>query len=329
MRRVLVIQTAFLGDVVLATPLLEAIHTIHPEATIDLLVRKGNESLFTQHPFLHSVFTWDKINHKWSSLLQLTKVFRSQKYDLVINVQRFFTSGLITLLANGNKSIGFDKNPLSIFFTKKVKHELQAGLHEIDRNLQLLASIHPSLPRFLPKLYPSATDNAAVEQYQKQPYITIAPASVWATKQLPIQKWIELIQIHSNKTIYILGGKSDISLAESIKSQAKALTPSLNMINLSGQLNLLQSASLMKGAQMNYVNDSGPMHLASATNSPVTVFYCSTVPEFGFGPLSSNATILQVSQKLPCRPCGLHGYKKCPEKHFNCGNQIILPQATT
>ena len=325
MRRVLVIQTAFLGDVVLATPLLEALHAIHPDATIDLLVRKGNESLFTQHPFLHSVYTWDKSNHKWSSLLQLTKVFRSQKYDLVVNVQRFFTSGLITLLANGNKSIGFDKNPLSIFFTKKVKHELKAGLHEIDRNLQLLASISPSLPRFLPKLYPSPTDKAAVQKYQKQPYITIAPASVWATKQLPIHKWIELIQMHANKTIYILGGKSDINLAEAIKSQVKASTPSLNIINLAGQLNLLQSASLMKGAQMNYVNDSGPMHLASATNSPVTVFYCSTVPEFGFGPLSDNATILQVSQKLPCRPCGLHGYKKCPEKHFNCGNQIILP----
>ena len=327
MRRVLVIQTAFLGDVVLATPILEALHTIHPASQIDLLVRKGNESLFTKHPFINTVYVLDKSNHKWSSLIQLTKVFRSQKYDLVINVQRFFTSGLITLLAYGNKSIGFDKNPLSIFFTKRVKHQLKPGLHEIDRNLQLLGSIYPGLPRFLPNLYPSAADQTAVEQYQKQSYITIAPASVWATKQLPMHKWIELIQIHSNQTIYILGGKSDVNLAESIKSNVQGSKPSLSIINLAGQLNLLQSAALMKGAQMNYVNDSGPMHLASATNSPVTVFYCSTIPEFGFGPLSDNATILQVNQKLPCRPCGLHGYKKCPEKHFNCGNQIILPQA--
>ena len=97
----------------------------------------------------------------------------------------------------------------------------------------------------------------------------------------------------------------------------------VNVMNLAGDLSLLQSAALMKGAVHNYVNDSGPLHLASSMNAAVTAFFCSTTPDFGFGPLSDNSTIKQV-ENLECRPCGLHGYKKCPKGHFKCGNEISI-----
>ena len=77
---------------------------------------------------------------------------------------------------------------------------------------------------------------------------------------------------------------------------------------------------------MNYVNDSGPLHMASAVNAPVTAFFCSTIPKFGFGPLSENSTIIQTTEELSCRPCGLHGLKNCPKKHFKCGLGIELPE---
>jgi ADP-heptose:LPS heptosyltransferase len=87
-------------------------------------------------------------------------------------------------------------------------------------------------------------------------------------------------------------------------------------------MNLLQSAALMKDAVMNYVNDSAPMHLASAMNAKTTAIYCSTVPEFGFGPLAEGARIAEVTEKLDCRPCGLHGFRECPLGHFKCGRDI-------
>jgi heptosyltransferase-2 len=95
------------------------------------------------------------------------------------------------------------------------------------------------------------------------------------------------------------------------------------VVNLAGKLTLLQSAALMACAQHNYVNDSGPLHLASATNAPVSAFFCSTIPEFGFGPLSDKARIIEV-QGLDCRPCGLHGHKSCPKGHFRCGEALEL-----
>jgi heptosyltransferase-2 len=82
----------------------------------------------------------------------------------------------------------------------------------------------------------------------------------------------------------------------------------------------------MKYAKMNYVNDSAPLHLASSVNAPVTAFFCSTVPAFGFGPLSDQSKVIEVKE-LYCKPCGLHGYKSCPEGHFKCGLEIDLNNA--
>jgi len=132
---------------------------------------------------------------------------------------------------------------------------------------------------------------------------------------------VELIEtISSEKTIYFVGGKTDYQLCQSIieKSQRKS-----KIVNLCGDFSLLQTAALFSKSEHVYVNDSGPLHIASAMNAPVTAFFCSTVPEFGFGPLSEKSEIKQV-ENLECKPCGLHGKKECPLGHFNCGNQIII-----
>ncbi len=99
-------------------------------------------------------------------------------------------------------------------------------------------------------------------------------------------------------------------------------------MNLCGKLNILQSAALIRNAKMNYVNDSAPMHIASAMNAPTTAIFCSTIPDFGFGPIASNARIIETKEKLSCRPCGLHGLKRCPEKHFKCSYNIDIENLT-
>jgi len=75
----------------------------------------------------------------------------------------------------------------------------------------------------------------------------------------------------------------------------------------------------MKSAKMNFANDSAPVHFASAMNAPITAIFCSTVPSFGYGPLSDDAHIVETQETLSCRPCGSHGKKECPQKHFKCG----------
>lgn len=313
----LIIQTAFIGDVVLATALIENIHEAFPQATIDFLVRKGNESLLTGHPHLRNVLIWEKKEKKLRSLQHLLFKIRKEKYDKVINVQRYAATGILTALSGAKEKIGFDKNPLSLFFDRKIKHQF-ADLHETERN-HLLISHFVSATVQRPKLYPSPQDVECIENYQAAPYITLSPASVWFTKQYPPLKWASFInQVPEGINIFILGGRDDRSLGEATIQMTAAKAP----VNLCGELTFLQSAALMKGAVMNYVNDSAPMHFASAMNARVTAVYCSTIPAFGYGPLSDIKHIVEREEPLYCRPCGLHGYAACPQGHFKCAMDI-------
>ena len=321
MKKILIIQTAFLGDVILATSLLEKLHHEFPDASIDFLLRKGNEGLFEGHPFINKVLIWERKINKYSNLQKIIQQIRRNKYDLLINLHRFGSSGILTIFSKAKQKIGFTKNPFSLFFSKRIKHIIGKNdnmFHEIDRNL-MLVSAYGNYERFLPRLYPSSNDYDRTEAYRKVEYICIAPTSVWFTKQFPKEKWIEFINsIDESTHIYLLGSAVDQNLCNKIINE----TRKKNLLNFAGELNLLETAGLMKYAKMNFVNDSAPLHIASAMNAAVTAIFCSTVPSFGFGPLSEKSIIIQTNESMECRPCGLHGFKECPEKHFECAYSI-------
>jgi ADP-heptose:LPS heptosyltransferase len=324
LQKFLIIQTAFIGDVVLATVLIEKLHNYFPDAQIDFLLRKGNEQLLAGHPFLHDILIWDKKQNKQKNLFRILKRIRKNRYDKVINVQRFFATGLLTIFSGAPETIGFDKNPFSFLFTRKIKHQVggDRSVHETVRNLELIKDFTDD-SNFKPKLYPSITDFSSVDNWVHSKFITLSPASVWFTKQFPASQWTSFIgNIPAAYSIYLLGGPGDKALCESIRNSSKRDDVRV----LAGTLSFLQSAALMTRASMNYVNDSAPMHFASAMNAPVTAVYCSTVPEFGFGPLSDIRHIVQIDHPLYCRPCGLHGYAVCPEGHFKCALEIKQEQ---
>lgn len=322
-QNILIIQTASIGDVVLATPLIEKLKEYFPGAAIDFLLKKGIEGLFTSHPHLRKILFWDKSNDKYGNLKKLIRAIRGQKYDVVVNVQRFASSGLITALSGAPVRLGFSKNPLSVFYSRRLPHRISAdpakSQHETARNLSLIDSITDERHDYPIRLYPSQADFAKVSQFKTHKYICIAPTSLWHTKQYPSEKWVEFVKsLDTGMYVYFMGAPSDRDQCDKIITQSGHP----NCMNLAGKLSFLESAALMKDASMNFVNDSAPQHFASAMNAPVTSIFCSTVPAFGFGPLSDDAGIVQIEHELYCRPCGLHGFRQCPEGHFKCALEI-------
>jgi len=318
--KILVIQTAFIGDAILASAALESIHKQFPQAELHILVRNGNETLFENHPYLKKIWVWNKKKNKLRNLFKLITEIRKEHFDWLINLHRFASSGIITTLSKAKITAGFDKNPLSFLFTYKVKHIIGDGSHEVQRN-HLLLKKYIDADFSKPKLYPSVANIEKVSQYTNQAFVCMAPASVWFTKQLPKHKWVDLCNLITvDTTIYLLGAKGDEALCTEIKAASKHL----NIEILCGKLSLLDSCALMAKANMNYVNDSAPLHLASSVNANITAYFCSTVKEFGFYPLSDNSKTVEAVPAPPCRPCGLHGYKTCPQKHFKCGNDILI-----
>ncbi|PWJ57147.1 heptosyltransferase-2 [Dyadobacter jejuensis] len=322
-KRILIIQTAFIGDVILATSLLETVYKAFPTAKIDFLLRQGNEGLLENHPFVHRTWVWKKKESKYGSLWKLLKAFRKEKFDIVINLQRFGATGILTGFSKAPIRVGFVKNPFSFLFTHTAPHEIGSGLHEIHRNHRLLAPLTTVVCQ-APRLYPSTADRQQVAAMQTAPYVCIAPSSVWFTKQYTEAGWVDLIdRLDAPTQVYLLGGPTDQALTERIRQRCLSTD---RVTNLSGKLTFLQSAALMQQATMNYVNDSAPLHICSATDAAVKAIFCSTVPEFGFGPLSPQAKVIQTPQTLACRPCGLHGHKACPEGHFKCATSISTEQ---
>ena len=312
----LLIQTAFIGDTILATPLVEKLHETFPHAAIDLFIRKGNEGLFTGHPFIRALHVWDKKKARYLQLIPMIRRIRKLRYDVCINLQRHFTTGLVTVLSNARETVGFSMNPLSRFFTRSFVHRINpdaALTHEVDLYLQLLTGIVPDTQRCLPRLYPSRDDFEHVGT--EVPYVTIAPSSVWFTKQYPAKSWVKVIEaLPPDVKVMLVGAASDRETCERICAEVKERS----VENLAGRLTLLESAALMAGARMNYVNDSSPLHIASSVDAPVTAVFCSTVPAFGYGPLGPEGRLIETDEKLPCRPCGPHGHRECPQGHFRC-----------
>lgn len=319
-KKILIIQTAFIGDVVLATPLIEKWKRFYPDVQIDFLLRNGNENLLEGNPSIHTIHVWVKKKQKIRNIFRIIGRIRKEKYDLLINLQRFGGTGLMAFLSGAKLKVGFDKNPFSFCYDRTFKHEIGNGKHEVDRNLELIVEWTDDSSE-KPKLRLSKETLRKVKKYRSQPYLTIAPTSVWFTKQWPAHKWIEFLQkIDFDGKIYLLGAPSDFGACEDILRK----TGKKGVVNLCGQLSLLESTALMKDAEMNYMNDSAPMHFASAVNAPTTAIFCSTIPDFGFGPLSENARVVETSEKLDCRPCGVHGFNACPEGHFKCTETIVL-----
>lgn len=311
--KVLIIQTAFLGDAILISSLLEKIRIESPESSIHLLVRQGNESIFQAYPHrnLTKVWAYDK-KHKWASWKTLQKDLKAENFDQVFVAQRFLGMGLLSLSIGAKKVIGFDKNPLSWFFTERVRHEWGNGKHETERNTALLTS-WLGAKVYKPYLSPNGNNILAV-----QDYICISPGSVWETKRLPVRVWIEFIKLlPNNQAVVLMGAPNEVHLAEEIEQAC----PESKIINEAGKHGLVDAIRIYQHSLMSYVNDSGPMHICSAVNTPTVAVFCSTIPAFGFGPLADWNRIIEVKD-LACRPCGDHGKKSCPLGHYACGNQI-------
>jgi lipopolysaccharide heptosyltransferase II len=320
-KTILIIQTAFIGDTILASHFARAVKDQYPHSKIHFFLRKGNESVIQGLPTIEKTWVWSKENGKTKNLIKLIMELRKIKFDMVFNLHRHFNSGLVTALMKSPMKVGFKQNPLSFFYTRKIHHQIPdpRGWHEVQRNLELIPGfkIVDNSKIYKPELPLQEKNFQKVSPFVNEPYFVIAPASVWFTKAWSEEKFRELTTglVQLGK-VYFIGAPSDRELCDRIRKDLPQTE------NLCGALNLLDSAALMKNAKRVFVNDSAPLHLASCVNAKTTAIFCSTVPAFGYTPLADDSVVVDVGNSLSCRPCGLHGHKNCPLGHYKCSQDI-------
>jgi heptosyltransferase-2 len=322
--KVLVLQTAFAGDVILAAPLARGIRESIPEAEVHFLVIPQAAIILKNNPYVKKVWVYDK-RHKdrgFRSFFSLMKRLRNAGFDTAIVPHRSFRSAVLVWGAKIPRRVGFHKSTGSFLFTDVIPYS--TGLHEVDRNFRLIHALEPDCRVSPPELFPGMEEKAQIDDFlknagigQNQKIIAVAPGSIWPTKRWPAEGFSKVIQnLWKEKVLSVLiGGEKDLELGDHILQMTGR-----GAVNAMGKLSILASAELIGRCCAILTNDSAPLHLGTAMGTPVAAIFGPTVPSFGFGPYGDGHIVIE--KELDCRPCGIHGGRRCKKRHFDCMRAI-------
>jgi len=329
-RKICFIQTAFLGDAVLTLPLLSKTHELLPQAEITVVARHDTADIFRSRPEVtHVLVDTKKQKGLLASTKELAAELKKGGYDAIISPHRSFRSGLLAKFSGAPLRIGFHTSAGRFFYNKLVPFSWL--LHDAERNLSLLTPLAPQGQTPMPV---SMKESAAPAQTvlaklaaqglaEDALLIGINAGSAWPTKQWPAEYFAKAMRMISEKTnaaFVLVGGKGDAKLYEGIASAS-----GVKALNWAGATSLPELMALMPHLSLFITNDSGPMHIATAFKVPTLALFGPTTRELGFFPYGEGHRVLEA--QLNCRPCALHGGKKCPHGHFLCMRLLQPMQA--
>jgi heptosyltransferase-2 len=319
------VQTSFLGDMVLTTPLLAALAARGP---VDVLATPLAAPLLANHPAVRETIVFDKrgADKGVSGFARLVRLLRAGQYRTAYHAQGSVRSGALTFAAGVPRRVGFSGSAGRPFYTERVAP--LEGMHHAARLLSLsVGTAQAAASTLRPRLFPGAWERESVDRLlvaagvaAGERLIALAPGSVWATKRWPEFPALArgLGTRYPDARVVVVGGAADAELSRAIMAATDG-----GAVIAAGALSLLASAELLSRCALLVTNDSAPLHLASAMNVPTVAIFGPTVPEFGFGPLAERS-IVAGRTELACRPCDPHGPRRCPLGHWRCMREITV-----
>lgn len=324
-----VLQTSFLGDLVLTTPLLERLAA---EGAVHVVATPAAAPLLAHHPAVAGVIVFDKrgADRGWRGVWRVAQRLRATGASRAFLAQGSVRTAAVAWLAGIPERVGFVTSPGRVLGTRRVPYTRDQ--HHAVRLWQLAnapgSAALPAQP-LRPTLHPGPDDDAAVTALLRDagvvpgaPLVALAPGSVWATKRWPsydalaAQLATRLEALAPGARLAVLGGAADAPLAAAIAAAVRE-AGGAPVVEATGRLSLLGSAALLRRCRVLVTNDSAPLHLASAMDTPTVALFGPTVPAQGFGPLAARQVVVQ-HHDLACRPCHAHGPRACPLGHWQC-----------
>ena len=315
---ILIIHTAFIGDIVLSTALVSKVKEKYPDSNIYYLTTPLGKEILKNNPKIKEVIVYDKRGKDkgFGAFISFVRRIRKLKIDICLTPHRYLRSSVLSILSGAKIRVGYDIASLSFVFNKKIKYDKTK--HEVEK---LLSFVDDDTKRFELEMYPNEKDKLKIDTLVKnlsenKKIILIAPGSKWFTKKWPEEYFRILIQNlvkRDDLLVVITGGKEEKEIELDLDSK---------VLDLRGEISLLELSELTKRAILVVSNDSAPIHITSAfPNTRIIGIFGPTVKEFGFFPWSKNSKVFEING-LYCRPCAIHGGNSCPEKHFRCMREI-------
>jgi heptosyltransferase-2 len=317
--KIVIWQTAFLGDLLLTLPLIDACRASFPEGKLTLAARADLAPLVEADDRLAAVIRDDK----WGSdrglpgIMRMAGRLRAAKFDVALSPHRSHRTAMILAAARIPERIGYDTASFGFLYTRRIPFRRE--LHEAARMTLLAGEEHPALPRLLPDSLWIARAEKVLRGLglgEGERFVALAPGSIWPTKRWTQEGFRALSGLLAGKGIrtVVVGNASERSLADPV-AEARGAVCAAGLTDLPTLAGLLSRASAV------VANDSGVGHLAAAVGAPVVSIFGPTVPAQGFAPLARVARVVG-NDALSCRPCSAHGTARCPEGHFRCMKEL-------
>lgn len=319
---VLLVQSSFLGDTILSTPVIAGIKRIHPGCSLSVLTTPLAKELLKYDPLIDEIITFDKRHSQRGicGILEMARTLRKRKFEHSYLLQRSYRTAFLALAAGLKDTTGFTQAALSFAFSRSVRRN--ADQHDVMRNLSILSrdlpltELDPSLRLFPPPIE-ACSSNVQDLLTQNCRLAVLGPGSAWATKMWNKRHYRSVAAELAGRGLKVVtvGSASEAQICEEVCS-------GLDAINLAGKASIGDTIAIVRAAQLVLCNDSALLHMASAFKRPTVVVFCSTSPSFGFGPWQSPALVVE-HQNLSCKPCGRHGHRRCPLRTNACMEQVL------
>jgi len=297
--KILIVKPSSLGDIVQSLPFLSTLKENLPSVQISWIVAKGFEELLNKHPMIEKVFVVDK--NRWKSIkhipetikefCNISKKLKSEKYDLVVDLQGLLRSGIITWLSKAPIKVGFkEAREFSSFFYNK-KFSAPIDKHAILRYLEIAKELGCKINSIKFPL-PDSEEPAWLRDFKD--FVVIIPSARWQSKNWPIPYFVELIKILPYNFL-VVGSKSDEADALKIEEYTKG-----KAISVAGKTTLTELIEVFKKSLFVITPDTGTMHLAVACSKKVVALFGPTDPA-RTGPFGKGHLV--IKSKLSCSPC--------------------------
>ena len=315
--KILIIHTAFIGDIVLSTPLIQKLKDLYPKSEIDYLTLPTNQSVLYNNPNLNEIILYDKKGKDKGikGFLKVLKILKQKKYDYAVIPHRFIKSILLAKLAKIPDIVGFDVATGSSLLDKKVHYDMKK--HEVERLLNLVGYEGKKIPV---RIYPAKENFVKIEKMLKnsgytgkkeQKLILVAPGSQRPEKMWPIEKYREIIErLKKNKNYFIgiTGSKSEKELPLNFEKDK-------NVIDFRGEISLVEFGALISKADVVVGNDSSPIHIASGFEKPFVIgIFGPGKRSLGFFPWTEKSNVIEDNEfyenNIVTIPKKQHKYKK-------------------
>ncbi len=332
MRNILVIMLRYLGDVLLATPVLRVLREWFPEARITMAVNSGTEDILRCNPDVNEVFVVTR--RRLLSELRFLRDVRGRGFDCVIDLTDGDRSALVARATGAPIRVGFNDEHRwrGLMYTSVVRSDVK-GRHRIERNLATLRTIGIEAKCQSLVLHVSDRDEDEADRIlreagvqpsdtmRRERLVMLHPGARYWFKAWPPERFAELadrLTVALNCRVLIGGDAGDRDVAEKIRIRART-----RPVSLAGRTTLLQFAATLKQCTLLVSNDNGPMHMAAAQGVPVVALFGPSDPSI-WGPRGGKVEVLYKG--LDCRQCF---HPTCERGEANCMKQISVNEVYT